>query len=403
MVQLKEIAVLATIATIAHCQHSIANPNGRGVYARHAGEDAAAAPQANPWEQKYMAEIQKYNKLDTSYEDATKKPKSGEISRIPPVRPGFEESKARQGKNGLSEQTAPGAGRGRLGRLGGRLGGKAKLGGPTASPWLNKKLAWDNLAMKKDSSLLSQENAELRTDQADIKKYNSGLWPGHRKAAGAGPASNPRRLMRQDATVGMNRPAIGRRSAEPYYGSMSQRDLYARDAIPEAYAIPSYDDVAYDGLYARDASPEPYYEDAPLSKRDMNELLARDPEHLSERDIEFLAASLTERDLHDLMAREAGPEPEYDDYGLYARDAKAEAEAEVEFEDYGLYAREAEPEFEDHELWAREAEAEADAYAEAEADADADADADAEEAPLFPRDMAFMDAVRRMVGMNNKE
>ena len=410
MVQLKEIAVLATIATIAQCQPSVANPNGRGVYARHAAE-ALPAAQGNPWEKKYMAaegqlsaEDRKYQKLDTSFEAATRKPKlgaaGGEASRRVGERP------LKYPELGAERKFGGAGARERLGEV--RPGEKGRLGARPEDPMLHKDgmalgndrsmlgkdrsmLSKDRSMLSKDGSMLSKDNSAMRTDSSEIKKLQSELGRESRLAG----AKAPTPYRRQNAMVGMNRmgaaPAARRRSVEPYYGSVSQRDLYARAALPEAYAMPAYDD----GLYARDAYPEPYYEDAPLSKRDMNELLARDPEHLSERDIEFLAASLTERDLHELMAREAEPEaePEFDGQGLHARDAEAEPEAE--FEDQGLYAREAEAEFEEHELWARDA--------EAEAEAEAYAEAEAEEDPLFPRDMAFMDAVKRMIGMNNKE
>ena len=179
-----------------------------------------------------------------------------------------------------------------------------------------------------------------------------------------------------------------RRSIDPWghYGQIHQaeRDLYVRDAYAdaEAYALPYTDTFEFNNyanglstrdLYARDA----YAEADP--EAEINDILARDIEDLSERDVDVLFASLNERDLQEIMARFAEPEAEagFEDGILYARDAEPEYElferGAVPEEDFQLWTREAQPE-EDFELWTRDAEAEAEADADAEAEAEAEAD-----------------------------
>ncbi|MCJ1479821.1 hypothetical protein MMC13_008507 [Lambiella insularis] len=162
-----------------------------------------------------------------------------------------------------------------------------------------------------------------------------------------------------------------------YANGLSARDLYARDAYAEAYPE-AYPEAYFEadeeyGLYARDAYPEAEPE------ADIHDILARDPEHLTERDIDVLFASLNERDLHEIIARFA--EPEVEEHELFARDAEPE--------DYEFFERDAEPEY---ELYERDAEPED--YELFERDAEADADADGTLAQS-----GFISKVRSILGM----
>ena len=366
MVHVKQLAVLAAIATLAQAQPSL--------YPRYAAID--------PWQAKFNA-LQK----------------AGPAGAVPKPKDSVNSLEAKLKKEqGLLAATQK--------KMYGLQGMNKKLSATDQAQdkvnrgqaWRIKKLSATDRAEDKQNRKLT---GELNAAQGKLRKPigRKKLDPWKAKYQG---------LLKTDQTKLAAKSKAGKRSIE---NDLYARDLYEREAYADAMPEPAFDDNEYvnSGLYARDlyerdlyerdlmegdlhereAEAEAYPEDySPLGARDLdhiNNILARDPEALTERDIEALASTLTDRDLHELYTRSAEPEPADFEHELFAREAEAEAEAEADAE--AEANAEAEAEAEAHELFAREAEAEA----EPEADADNDN-------LNFERDIPVVDMVKRMLG-----
>jgi len=285
-----------------------------------------------------------------------------------------------------------------------------------------KNLGKDNKALKADGTTIKKVEAQdksreksiwgddykLRKDGVRINKLDKDMAKGTKESKERLKKDREERLRMERKKKDAKQPAKKLAARNPYgyssgvyereayphpyqYAGLQERDIYERNAYEQAIRERDLDLYERE-LYAREAYPEPepepeFDEYNHLAARDLQlrSILERDPDSLTERDIEILASSLSERDLHEILAREA--EPDHDLYArdLYARDAEAEAEA---YENE-LYAREAEAY--QNEMHAREAEAEAEHEIYAR-------EAEAEDNLNFERDMPVVDMVKRMLG-----
>lgn len=337
MVQMKEVAILAAIATLTSAQPSL--------YPRN-----AAAPALDTW----------YN------------PGAKIAAKTDPWKAKFLKDEAKlRGLTGINRKlSTTDKAQDKENR---RLSGEDRK----QDYWGRKLFATDKAQDAANKKLTATDKAQDATNSGLRAQLNK-LKPGVNRPAPNGPAAK-----------------LPKRSIDE---QLYARDLYEREAYADAMAEPAFDDNEYvsSGLYARDlyerdlyerdlmerdlyereAEADAYPEDySPLGARDLdhiNNILARDPDSLTERDIEVLASHLTDRDLHEIYARSAEPEPEDFEHELFAREAEAEANAEAEAE---------------HELYAREAAAEAEAEAEAGKDS-----------LNFERDIPVVDMVKRMLG-----
>ena len=334
MVQMKEVAILAAIATLTSAQPSL--------YSRD-----AAAPA-----------------LDTWYNPGAKITAKTDLWKAK-----FQKQEAKlKGLQGVNRKLS--ATDRKQDKENRRLSGMDRK----QDYWGRKLFATDKAQDAANKKLMATDKAQDATNsrlRAELNKLKPAGKSALNRLAPKGPAA----------------AKLPKRSIDE---ELYARDLYEREAYADAMPEPAFDDSEYvsSGLYARDlyerdlyerdlmerdlyereAEADAYPEDySPLGARDLdhiNNILARDPDSLTERDIEVLASHLTDRDLHEIYARSAEPEPEEFEHELFAREADAEAE---------------------HELYAREAEAEAEAEA-------------GKDSLNFERDIPVVDMVKRMLG-----